>query len=279
VLASGTGIDLLVFAAAGLFLLTLERTIGDWMGETLGSGLAGVLFALGIAGCAWYFLGHSSGTAKTNRFFAAADERGYSTAYYRPTPAVPVSRVADSSPGTVRTQPRTTGTVGIRDATEPSGRLDARTAVEPRKAAEPTTEAAKASADAAKTSARSAPSAPTPGGIPVSSRLVFGAVARRPGPAPAIITLSVSPTQIAPARRATLQTVVTAAGRAITEGSVEFTVNGIGAGRVPLDSSGVAATSFASYISGAYEVHARFSGTARYAPASSVVLTLNVRPQ
>ncbi|MCA1563237.1 MAG: hypothetical protein LC804_24285, partial [Acidobacteria bacterium] len=83
VLASGNGFDILLLATAGLLLLTLERTVGDWMGERLGAGPAGIAFALGVAGLGYYFLGHSAGSAKTNQLLVSAEQRGYRSSYYR----------------------------------------------------------------------------------------------------------------------------------------------------------------------------------------------------
>ena len=74
VIASGVGIDLLVVAVGCLFLLALDRTVGDWLAETLGSGLGTVAFALAVIALTWYFISYPS-----DAFFAAAEERGYRT--------------------------------------------------------------------------------------------------------------------------------------------------------------------------------------------------------
>src|SRR5688572_30648107 len=77
-------------------------------------------------------------------------------------------------------------------------------------------------------------------------------------------------------RRTILRAVVTSEGRPLTQGVVDFTVDGTGAGRMALDSRGFATTAFATHLPGTYEVRARFSGTFKHEPSSSQIQTLNV---
>ncbi len=81
---TGSGIDLLIFATACLILLTMERTVGDWLGELLGAALAGFLFAVLVAGTIYYFFSDNAGRSHTDSFFLAAEKRGYRTTYYQP---------------------------------------------------------------------------------------------------------------------------------------------------------------------------------------------------
>ncbi|MCA1652205.1 MAG: Ig-like domain-containing protein, partial [Acidobacteria bacterium] len=108
------------------------------------------------------------------------------------------------------------------------------------------------------------------------SRIVFGAPASVPAPVPTTITLIVSPAEAAVGYRTRFQALITAAGVPVTEGTVDFTVDSSGAGRVALDRRGIAATSFATHIAGTYDVRARFLGTARY-ESSTINRTLTVR--
>jgi hypothetical protein len=70
-------------------------------------------------------------------------------------------------------------------------------------------------------------------------------------------------------------TVGTGSG-AVSDGAVEFTVNGLGAGRVRVNAEGVASTRFTPTMPGSYEVRARFAGTARHAVSMSRAVVLEV---
>ena len=94
--ATGSGIDLLVFATACLVLLALERTVGDWLGELVGAAVAGFIFAVLVAGTVYYFFSESAGRSHTDSFFLAAEKRGYRTTYYQP--ALPDGTRAIASP-------------------------------------------------------------------------------------------------------------------------------------------------------------------------------------
>ena len=113
-------------------------------------------------------------------------------------------------------------------------------------------------------------------GIASTSRIVFGVPEKAPALNPSQIMLTLSPAQVPPARRTIFQAVVTSEGRPLTQGVVDFTVNGTGVGRAALDSRGVATTTFATHIPGTYEVRARFSGTFKHEPSSSQVHTFHV---
>ena len=263
VLASGNGFDILLIATAGLLLLTLERTVGDWMGELLGAGPAGILFALGVAGLAYYFLGNSSGSAQTDRLLAAAEDRGYRSSYYRPTAAPETS-----NDGVARASSGQSPSGNSGNAPAPGGA--AAGVVAASQSAPQDTEKEKPLPEATTAAVESQPkSAGTSG----ASRIVLGAPAAVPDPIPSTITLILSPAAVG--RRATLQAIVTAGGHPVTDGSVEFIVDGAGAGRRALDARGTAATTFLSYIAGTYEVRARFVGTRDYA-ASATSRTLPV---
>ena len=100
---TGTGIDVLLVAFGCVALLGLERTAGDWLGELVGSTVAGIVFAAAGIGCVWYFFFSATGSAQSERFFAAAEDRGYTTAYYHAKPRdpkpSPSSTAASSPPG------------------------------------------------------------------------------------------------------------------------------------------------------------------------------------
>lgn len=271
VLASGNGFDILLIATAGLLLLTLERTVGDWMGEWLGAGKAGIVFGVCVAGLGYYFLGHSSGSAKTHHLLAAAEQRGYRSSYYDASPAPAISggvvghsSAAGSASGSAHSPSAGGGAAGGGggrgvDAAEKVLRADSSS----------TNPAPSAPANAV------APAQPRPAGTSGASRIVFGPPASVPDPVPTTITLIVSPSEATVGYRTRFQALITAAGVPVTEGTVDFTVDSSGAGRVALDRRGMAATSFATHIAGTYEVRARFLGSAHY-ESSTVSRTLTV---
>ena len=54
---TSTGVDVLAVVTICVVLLALERTLGDWLGEFLGSGLASLVFAAVVVLVAWYAAG------------------------------------------------------------------------------------------------------------------------------------------------------------------------------------------------------------------------------
>lgn len=293
VLASGNGFDILLLATAGLLLLTLERTVGDWMGELLGAGPAGIVFAICIAGLGYYFLGHSSGSAKTNQLLASAERQGYRSSYYRPASAPVVSggAVGHSSPSGHTDTPRASGGSGITSGAGGNGGgvgggggSDAA----PASVSRPKEDADKEKVLPADSSRRNPdppvsasvvpPTQPRAAGTSGASRILFGSPATVPDPLPTTITLTVSPSAATVGYRTRFQAVITAAGAPVTDGSVDFTVDSSGAGRVALDRRGMASTSFATHIAGTYEVRARFLGTTQYESSTvSRILTVQSR--
>ena len=93
-----TGLDILVLVVVGLIVILVERTVGDWMGELLGSGLTTLVLGTTLAAVAWVLF-EEGGPA--DRFFAAAEERGYRTSYYEVPgqPPPPKQAVAVASTG------------------------------------------------------------------------------------------------------------------------------------------------------------------------------------
>ena len=73
---TSTGVDVLAVVTICVVLLALERTLGDWLGEFLGSGLASLVFAAVVGLVAWYAAG-ARDRSEIEYFFAAAEMRGY----------------------------------------------------------------------------------------------------------------------------------------------------------------------------------------------------------
>jgi hypothetical protein len=76
-----TGIDIFLVLVAGFVLLVLERTLGDWIAESLGPPATVLVFAL-LASLAVLYAVSAEGKARANRFFAIAESRGYHPLYF-----------------------------------------------------------------------------------------------------------------------------------------------------------------------------------------------------
>jgi hypothetical protein len=265
---TGSGIDLLVFATACLVLLTLERTVGDWLGELVGAALAGVIFALLVSGTIYYFFADSSaGRSHTDSFFVAADKRGYKTTYYR----LPLPDGSRGLPSQVQLPaPRPPVVVAAPVATNGGGETNGDGA-----------DQAPASSNGDQSSAATTPGEPK-GASPTEyvwrkARPLWARFFPESTVAvPSMVTLDLEPRKVAPALRTVLRAVVTSNGSPVVNGSVDFAVNERGVGRIILDSHGMAATHFSTYIEGTYSVTARYSGSAEFAASASAPIVLTV---
>jgi hypothetical protein len=98
-------VDIFALLLACFILLLIERTVGDWVAEAVGAGPVAVLFLM-IAVTGLAYMQSANGRGRANRFFAAAQARGYRTAYFRIDDAVipnglphPGPAVAEGLPG------------------------------------------------------------------------------------------------------------------------------------------------------------------------------------
>jgi hypothetical protein len=266
--ASGVGIDLLFVAAAGLCLLTLERTLGDLLSDTIGVIPGTALFALFVAGFTWYAIGSS------DDFFAAAEKRGYRSVYYGSAQAsaesVKTSDI-DSSPSAPPAVRTASGSRQVRAVARGGGSASR----------------ASVASDGGQSAAEAAPGVPagqnepaqstTSSGLSaVASRVIFGPPDVPASPPPTSIALTIAPPKVPPARRTLLQAAVTSQGRPVDRGTVEFVVNGTTIARVQVDARGIATIPFVTHLAGAYDVRALFLGTDAHRSGSSTVRTLSV---
>src|SRR6266545_1681815 len=84
------GIDIFLMLVAGFILLVLERTLGDWIAESVGAPATVLIFAV-LAGLAVLYTLSADGRAKANRLFAAAESRGYRPVYFVVDEPVPIA--------------------------------------------------------------------------------------------------------------------------------------------------------------------------------------------
>jgi len=267
---TGVGIDILVVAAAALLLLGLERSVGDWLGEWFGPVAAALIFVAAAVALSWYFLADSLGRSQTEHFFVEAERRGYSPVYYQ------IDRSSTADSGGTADAPAASTPVAASDAAAggaaavPVERRDP--APERQDQADPPEESAAPRAVSTAGSDRDGRDAPAR-----SSILSF--LRRNSSPAELIATeiaVSLSPPEIKAARRTVIRAAVRGSGAPVTAGTVEFTVNGLGAGRITVNADGVASTTFQTHMPGTYEVRARFSGTSRFASSRSGPVLLQV---
>ena len=262
---TGSGIDLLIFATACLILLTLERTVGDWLGELLGASLAGFVFAVFVAGTIYYFFSDNAGRSHTDSFFLDAEKRGYRSIYYQPalpdgTRGLPLP-IPEPPPAAVVAAP-----VATNGGSEETGAVVQSAPSSP-------------NGDHAATGAPANPP-------PKQSSTEFVWRKARPLWAqffpesvvalPTVVSLDVEPRRVSTALRTVLRAAVTAEGKPVVNGSVEFSVNGSGAGRIILDAQGTAATHYSTYIAGTYNITARYAGSTGFAASVSPPIALIV---
>lgn len=272
---TGVGIDILVFATAALLLLGLERSVGDWLGEWFGPLAAAVIFIATAVALSWYFLSDSLGRSQTEHFFVEAERRGYSTVYYqtaRPSAADKSGAAAESPSGA--TPVATGGTANARGATAVRGEAPPVHAADREDETDPQDASAISPAIGTARGARQETDAP-------ARRSILSIFRRSSSPAELIetqVTVSLSPHEVEAARRTVISAAVHGAGVPVAAGTVEFMVNGLGAGRIAVDADGVASTTFRTHIPGTYEVRARYSGTSRHASSRSNPVLLQVSP-
>jgi hypothetical protein len=235
----GTGIDLLMVALVGLILLALERLIGAWLSDRVGPFATGMIFAALVPLLSWFFLSSPSGRVRTENFFAEAENRGYKTVFFKNP------RAAQSDEDAKREEERRR----LQASAPVPAPIVASVSNEPQ-AAEP---AASSSGSESRVSK------------------IFRSFFTRAKDSKTPTSLSVSPSPSVGnvMQRVVLRASVSGSGRTVTEGSVEFIVNGRGAGRILLDSNGVALATYLPALSGSYEVRARYTGSSEFDSSTS----------
>lgn len=232
-----TGLDLLVLLVIGLGVVTLERTVGDWLGELLGSGLATLVLGSFLGGSAW--LAFESG-GPADRFFAAAEKRGYRTTYYETS----VVRV-----------PATTSVPAV-----------ASTGFDPAPAARPSQSPRVA------TTHPPVPPKVVPPQAPAEPSPTNGS--RRPTwlfqeqLAPSRLTLDV-PTPSLTGEPIALRARLTSQGSPVRRASIAFTANGrfVASGVTGVD--GNTSVTFSARVPGRYEIRAEFENDGKFVQAAA----------
>ena len=225
---SRTGLDVLLLVLLVLAVVLLERTVGDWLGELLGSGRATLVLGTAICLSAWSLL--SEGGA-VDKLFAVAGQKGYRTLYFRNSlpaanaqapGATPAAGMSGNSGGAIGS-PRPTGTMSSGSA-----------------AVHPVPSGAE----------RAASGSAEPSG-PLS--LVF----RRRASSTMRIT---TPTPIATGDTSTIRVRLTSAGEAVSGRSIIFTLDGRLLGESATGPDGTATMTFSVRVARSYQIRAEFAG-------------------
>jgi hypothetical protein len=233
------GIDIFLMLAAGFVLLVLERTLGDWIAESVGAPATVLIFTV-LAGLAVLYALSADGRAKANRLFAAAESRGYRPVYFVVDEPVPI---ADGREGARKMGD---SVVGISGSGPP--------------------------AIAAGTD-RGAPAVSPQGEAPVSRGILDWPAS---GPDKTIrLRLRADPDVTVTGQAVTLRATIESGDRKDAPAAL-FTVNGNLAAKVPFDHSGRASTQFATDVPGLYTARLRVATGAIF--GQEVSATFNVLP-
>jgi len=211
------GIDLFLMLVAGFVLLVLERTLGDWIAETVGAPGAALIFTLFAALVVGYGL-TADGRAKASRLFATAESHGYRPLYFV------VNEPATSPDGKTLARDVADGAVGLAGSRAPAA-------------------------------SDSQGPAPTPtSGAPVSPGIFdWSGTSKDRG---VHLRLRAEPDVLVTGQIVTLRATLESAARPEGALAV-FTVNGSVVARVAFDGSGNASTRFAAEVPGLYTVRSR----------------------
>jgi hypothetical protein len=270
---TNTGVDVLVLVLTCLVLLVIERTLGDWMGELLGSGMASLVFTGIVALVVWYAAG-SRDRSEVQYFFAAAEARGYQPYFWVPAPAL-------ARAGAVATKP-TLGGVPIQLSAEVSMPVAAG-------AGGRISSSAPATASRTAAQAPAPPSVDSPHSAPDSSQAAraselrafsWNSLWRRLRGDRADVQRNVKVTLV-PAIAVTgqpiaLHAVVTDAETPVVGGAIEFAIDGRPIEVVAVDRKGEARSTYSSRIPGRYTLQTRFTENGRV--ESEALATLYIIP-
>jgi len=252
-----TGVDVLALMTAGFILLLLERTVGDWIADSLGPAATALVFA-GIAALGVWYMMSAGGRAKAQRVFAAAEARGYHTMYVTLDDDIGKGEEGDE------TAALSDAVRGAGDALTPPP-ADAR-AGSPRprgmSATPPPSRRVNPSTGAGGVPAARAPEAGAPGfdagtagGAP--ARMTVGEELGDRSPL-RIVRLILNPEVVMTGDRVTMRAQVT--GQSDSLALIEFSIDGHTVSTAGLGRDGIAKATFSTRTPGQYTVRARVVG-------------------
>jgi hypothetical protein len=223
---TGVGVDVLVVVLLCCAVVALERTVGDWLSDLLGAGLASAVFAALLGAGVWGLFVRGG---QADQFYATAERHGYRTLYHTPSPETDQEAPAAA----IEAAPAQTSTPVRATSGSPAD--------DPR----PT-----ASADA-------------PGdredGETRRGR-VWGRVPPSQTPAPMTVVRLDVPNLTSAGRPVTVTARVTAGDRPLAGASVTFHMDGRPVGSAVTGGNGAAGTTFVPRLPRTYQLEARVAG-------------------
>jgi hypothetical protein len=305
-LAGVTLVLYLAVSAFDIFLLVLlcgtivllERTVGDWLVDTLGPAAGIMLFVGVVAALVGGLLGTPQGRAARDEALRIGTERGLATVFVSPSsmprlPGQPPPSSSTPASGTRRSS--SSGAVATTSPAAASSRARPGSAGTPASSGQGSQRASAGSGQPLGTAgAAGRPGAQSAGGRPVSPDVHAGggsavAVASADLPAPSQPRESTRPAPPAPTQvtvRAiptdqetvvVLKAEVKSGPSKVTSGEVEITLNGRLVARLPLKSDGAAEARIANLSPGLYRVTARLLATEDFAESKDET-SFSVRP-
>jgi hypothetical protein len=254
-----TGVDVLALLVALFVLLLIERTIGDWVADSVGPFTAILIFsamaALGVT-----YVSTDRGRSRVHRIFEAAEARGYHTAYVALDKDERDAGRGGDSKGVADTLARPLNTPA---AGAVSGAPSASSSAAPSSSAPSSPSAASASP---------APVVAT-GAASSTPRAASSPEARQAGGV-RITRLRISPEVAVTGQPLVFRADLTSDGTGSLP-EVEFSVDGRSIGQVRPDAHGIAVARWRTAVPGQYVVRARPTGGLLGAVSSA---TLNVLP-
>jgi len=246
------GVDLLLIVAVCAVALIVERFLGDWLGDRLGPGPASIVTAGCVLFGVWYLLTGERSTP-AQRFLDAAEAQGYHSVYFGHPPSP--GRTGLGATAEARPMSTTGTSTSNRNRTALGGPAisSAPSAAGP----QPTGSAGKVSSG--------------PGRSATSDAV------QRTALVASTTALILTPPVAVMGQTIEARSSVSVGGGAVTDGSIEFAVNGRRLEVVLLGSTHSAVAHFTPRAPGTYKVRAQFSGNDSIS-SSSTIAVLTVAP-
>jgi hypothetical protein len=256
-----TGVDVLGLMIAGFVLLVLERTLGDWIADSLGPAATAFVFAC-VAAIGVSYSMSIGGRAKAQRVFAAAEARGYHTLFFTLDDSKGAAGDIDDAVGLSK------AVRGAGDAMRPSG--TSRTGIPPGRTPgapgppDPPKPALVGGGGGANAPARSPGGSQGGGSAGTIRSPAFGGGGgggdddQIEGGPVKILRLILNPEVVMTGDRVTLRALVN--GRSDPPALIEFSIDGHTVSTAPIGRDSIAKATFSTRAPGQYTVRARIVG-------------------
>ena len=235
--AARSAVDLVIVLVAAAAIVVLQRTVGDWLADSLGPGGSALLFAVAAIAAGWLLVGTDDGRARVLAGMSWAEEHGFHGALITPGAGVTVRTGGGSYAAAPPAAPRVIapGRNPVVTDTPIIGRTT-------------TTPVDRAVGSTGEETA----------GDPVSSSVTLRIVAASDG---ALI----------------LEATVTSQGTPVSGGRVEFLVDAQVAGTAAVGGGGRARSAVLSVAPGSHRATARFTGTRQVPESTSAAVPIPSR--